>query len=49
MQTWHIVIIVAVVFAIIIGNIALIKLSAKQEFIKPNANIKIQQTQKSPD
>ncbi|WP_081709164.1 MULTISPECIES: DUF2897 family protein [unclassified Pseudoalteromonas] len=40
MQTWHIVIIVAVVFAIIIGNIALIRLSAKTEFKKPNANIK---------
>ncbi|MET6759050.1 DUF2897 family protein [Pseudoalteromonas sp. NCIMB_1079] len=48
MQIWHIVIIVAVVFAIIIGNIALIRLSAKQEFIKSNANIKNTTDTKKP-
>ncbi|GAA60609.1 hypothetical protein P20652_2475 [Pseudoalteromonas sp. BSi20652] len=40
MQTWLIVVIVTVVFAIIIGNIALVRLSAKMEFKKPNANTK---------
>tara|TARA_R110000751_G_C13441268_1_gene442918 strand:- start:16 stop:162 length:147 start_codon:yes stop_codon:yes gene_type:complete len=48
MQTWHIVIIVAVVFAVIIGNIALIRLSAKTEFKKPNANIKNTTDTKKP-
>ncbi|WP_350604062.1 DUF2897 family protein [Pseudoalteromonas sp. SMN1298-MNA-CIBAN-0114] len=48
MQTWHSVIIVAVVFAIIIGNIALIRLSAKTEFKKPNANIKNATDTKKP-
>ncbi|WP_166421893.1 DUF2897 family protein [Pseudoalteromonas sp. Z1A8] len=48
MQTWHIVIIFAVVFAIIIGNIALIKLSAKTEFKKSGANIKNTTNTKKP-
>ncbi|MBH0026252.1 DUF2897 family protein [Pseudoalteromonas sp. SWN29] len=48
MQTWHIVIIVAVVFAIIIGNIALIRLSAKTEFKKLEANIKNTADTKKP-
>ncbi|WP_076917075.1 MULTISPECIES: DUF2897 family protein [unclassified Pseudoalteromonas] len=40
MQTWHIVTIVTIVFAIIIGNIALIKYSAKVEFKKHEPKLK---------
>jgi nitrogen fixation protein FixH len=36
MQTWHIVVIVVAVFGLIIGNIALIRHSAKMEFKKPD-------------
>jgi hypothetical protein len=48
MQTWHIVAIVAVVFTIIIGNIALVKYSAKMEFKKPDADIKNTTDTKKP-
>ncbi|WP_372762228.1 DUF2897 family protein [Pseudoalteromonas sp.] len=34
MQTWHMVLIVVIVFAIIIGNLALIKHSANMPFKK---------------
>ncbi|TMO02228.1 DUF2897 family protein [Pseudoalteromonas sp. S558] len=48
MQTWQIFIIVAGVFAVVIGNIALVKYSAKMEFKKPDADIKNTTDTKKP-
>lgn len=50
MQIWQIVLIIVIVLAIVIGNLALLRLSAKSEFklSKPNPST-VKKAQKSPE